>query len=76
MIYYLCIKKSDFGANFYNGIYYDFKLISGTLIGTAMALNLNLLAAPPEDKIQPPITFDNIDELELTNRWLPKIEIK
>lgn len=69
-------KKSEFGANFYNGIYYDFKLKSGKLIGTAMALDLNLLAAPPEDETKPPITLDDIDELESTNRWLPKIEIK
>jgi hypothetical protein len=69
-------KSSEFGANFYNGIYYDFKLTSDKLIGTAMALDLNLLAAPPEDQTQAPITVHDIDELELTNRWLPIIEIK
>ncbi|MDX2368449.1 MAG: hypothetical protein QNK36_08615 [Colwellia sp.] len=69
-------KNSEFGANFNNGIYYDFKLESGRLIGTAMALDLNLLAAPPEDKTNPPITVHDIDEIELTNRWLPTIEIK
>jgi hypothetical protein len=69
-------KNSEFGANFYNGIYYDFKLESDRLIGTAMALDLNLLASPPEDTTQPPITIHDIDEIELSNRWLPKIEIK
>jgi len=69
-------KESEFGANFYNGIYYDFKLESGKLIGTAMALDLNLLAAPPEDQTLPPITVHDIDEIEPTNRWLPAIEIK
>lgn len=69
-------KNSEFGANFYNGIYYDFKLESGRLIGTAMGLDLNLLASPPEDKTQPPITVHDIDEIELSNRWLPKIEIR
>jgi len=68
-------KNSEFGANFYNGIYYDFKLESNRLIGTAMALDLNLLAAPPEDMSLPPITMGDIDELEPTNRWLPTIEI-
>ncbi|MBL4766068.1 MAG: hypothetical protein JKX67_12485 [Colwellia sp.] len=68
-------KHTEFGANFYNGIYYDFKLESGKLIGTAMALDLNLIAAPPEDETQAPITVDDIDEIELTNRWLPIIEI-
>lgn len=69
-------KHSEFGANFYNGIYYDFKLASGNLIGTAMALDLNLLAAPPEDETKQPITIHDIDEIELSNRWLPQIEIK
>jgi hypothetical protein len=69
-------KSSEFGANFDHGMYYDFKLESGKLIGTAMAMDLNLLAAPPEDQTNPPITIHDIDEIELTNRWLPKIEIK
>jgi hypothetical protein len=69
-------KNSEFGANFYNGIYYDFKIESDKLVGTAMTLDLNLLASPPEDKTTPPITVNDIDELELTNRWLPMIEIQ
>lgn len=69
-------KNSEFGANFNNGIYYDFKQEAGKLIGTAMAVDLNLLAAPPEDKVNPPITINDIDEIELSNRWLPKIIIE
>lgn len=69
-------KKSAFGANFYNGIYYDFKLVSNKLIGKAMAVDLNLLAAPPEDVTKPQITFEDIDEIDLANRWLPVIEVK
>jgi len=69
-------KDSEFGANFYNGIYYNFKLEEDKLIGTAMALDLNLLASPPENKTQPPITLGDIDEIELSNRWLPIIEIR
>lgn len=69
-------KNSEFGANFYNGIYYDFKLESDRLIGTAMALDLNMLAAPPEDQTKQPITVHDIDEMEITSRWLPQIEIK
>ena len=69
-------KNSEFGANFNNGIYYDFKLESGRLIGTAMAIDLNLLASPPEDKTLPPITVHDIDEIEPSNRWLPTIEIQ
>lgn len=69
-------KNSEFGANFNNGIYYDFKLESGKLIGKAMAIDLNILAAPPEDERQPPVTAHDIDEVEPTNRWLPIVEIE
>jgi hypothetical protein len=69
-------KASQFGANFYQGIYYNFKLSSDKLIGTAMAVDLNLLAAPPQNITLPPITSHDIDELEPANRWLPIIEIK
>jgi hypothetical protein len=69
-------KNSEFGAKFYNGIYYDFEFKEDKLIGTAMALDLNLLASPPEDRTTPPITMHDIDELELINRWLPIIKIQ
>ena len=68
-------KKTKFGANFDNGIYYDFKLESGRLIGTAKAMSLNLLAAPPEDKVNPPVGEYDIDDIMLSARWLPIIEI-
>jgi len=73
---FMYVKKSEFGANFYNGIFYSFKLESNKLVGTAMAVDLNLLAAPPDDETKPPITVADIDEIELSNRWLPIIEVK
>ncbi len=69
-------NKTEFGTNFYNGIFYDFKLESKKLVGTAMAVDLNLLAAPPEDMTKPPITLDDIYEIAPTSRWLPTIEVK
>jgi hypothetical protein len=69
-------KKSDFGANFDNGIYYQFSIVNNALIGTAMAVDLNILAAPPDDMTSPPIGEYDIEEVELSTRWLPKIKIK
>ena len=68
-------KKSAFGAKFYNGIYYDFKQSGDRLIGTAMAVDLNFLAAPPDDQTVPPISSAELDEIDGKNRWLPLIEI-
>lgn len=69
-------KKSDFGANFYNGIYYQFTFANNRLVGHAMAMDLNILAAPPDDMATPPIAEYDIEEMELSTRWLPTIEIK
>lgn len=69
-------KKSDFGANFYNGIYYQFSLVNNVLVGHAMAIDLNILAAPPDDTTTPPIGEYDVEELDPSTRWLPRIEIR
>lgn len=69
-------KKADFGANFYNGIYYQLSLNNGVITGTAQAVDLNLLASAPDDLDSPPITDVELDEIEENLRWLPKLEIK
>ncbi|MEC4726707.1 hypothetical protein HWQ46_14230 [Shewanella sp. D64] len=69
-------KKADFGANFYNGIYYQLSLNNGVISGTAQAVDLNLLASAPDDLDSPPITDVELDEIEENLRWLPKLEIK
>ncbi|MFT5704189.1 MAG: hypothetical protein ACI8SK_000131 [Shewanella sp.] len=69
-------KKNKFGADFYNGIYYQLDLNEGVIIGTAQAVNLNLLASAPDDLNLAPITEVELDEIEENLRWLPKIEIR
>ena len=69
-------KKSEFGANFYNGIYYHFSIKGNEIVGVAQAVDLNLLAAPPEDTTTPPITEYDREEMELKHRWLPKLIIR
>jgi hypothetical protein len=69
-------KPSEFGANFWNGVYYEITLVDGSLVGTGKAVDLNMLAAPPESNETPPITDALLDELDSLQRWLPKLEIK
>ncbi|TRY11954.1 hypothetical protein [Shewanella hanedai] len=69
-------KKADFGANFYNGIYYQLSLNDGVITGIAQAVDLNLLASAPEDQTSAPITQAELDNVEENLRWLPKLEIK
>ena len=69
-------KKADFGANFYNGIYYQLSLNDGEITGIAQAVDLNLLASAPDDQTSAPITQAELDDVEENLRWLPKLEIK
>ena len=69
-------KKEDFGANFWNGIYFDMRIEDGVIKGEAQAVDLNVLAAPPEDLSIPPMGEAERDELDLSKRWLPRLVIK
>ena len=69
-------KPKEFGANFWNGIYYEFSIQGNSIKGEAQAVDLNHLAAPPDTFTIPPYTEFDIEPIELSNRWLPYIEIK
>ena len=69
-------RKNTFGANFWNGIYYDLKVENGVIVGEAQAVDLNLLASPPEDLNQPVMAEAERDEIEREQRWLPDLIIR
>ena len=69
-------KNKEFGANFWNGVYYALMIKDGVILGEAQAIDLNLLAAPPEDLNTPFYSHDLRDEIERVQRWLPNIEIR
>lgn len=69
-------QKNTFGANFWNGIYYDLKIEDGIIIGTAQAVDLNVLASPPDNPDQPVMEDAERDEVEREQRWLPDIVIR
>ncbi len=67
---------NEFGANLWNGIYYDMTVENGVIRGTARAVDLNYIASPPDDLPTPPYGKFEIDDLEPSTRWLPYIEIR
>ncbi len=67
---------SQFGANFWNGVYYRMTVTDGGIEGEARAVDLNQLAAPPDDLTQPPFGIHDINETELEQRWLPRLIIR
>lgn len=70
-------KPNEFGANFWNGIYYEFSSKNGVITGTAQAVDLNLLASPPDDLTIPPFSsqYDRYDLEDTSARWLPRMII-
>lgn len=65
----------EFGANFWNGIYYKLHIEDGMIKGEAQAIDLNALASPPDNLDEPPIGEAERDEVDRDKRWLPIIEI-
>ncbi|MGY8870053.1 MAG: hypothetical protein ACKVJE_06395 [Pseudomonadales bacterium] len=66
----------EFGANFWNGIYYKMQVENGIIKGEAQAVDLNVLASPPDDLSLPPVGEAELDEVDRDKRWLPMIEIR
>ncbi|MEO0424172.1 MAG: hypothetical protein AAF184_17670 [Pseudomonadota bacterium] len=69
-------QPSEFGAKLWNGVYFDMALKDGVIAGAAQAVDLNLLAAPPEDPTAHPLPPIERYEMDPTERWLPIIEIR
>ena len=65
----------EFGANFWNGIYYKLEVVDGMIKGEAQAIDLNTLASPPDNLNEPPVGEAERDEVDTDKRWLPLIEI-
>ncbi|OMH39698.1 hypothetical protein BGP75_01950 [Motiliproteus sp. MSK22-1] len=73
---FLFKRNAEFGANFWNGIYYKLSVNNGQLTGTAHALDLNMLASPPDNLDQPPVSEFDLEEADLAKRWLPRLVIR
>ncbi len=69
-------KKEEFGANFWNGIYYHMQVEGDLIKGEAQAVDLNVLAAPPDDLNIPPMNEGERDEIDRAKRWLPDLIIR
>ncbi|MGH1462451.1 MAG: hypothetical protein ACRBB6_10470 [Neptuniibacter sp.] len=69
-------KPAEFGANFWNGVYYNMRVEEGVIKGVAEAVDLNLLASPPDDLNVPPMHEGERDEIDRAKRWLPDLVIR
>ena len=75
---FLFITKtaSEYGIDPYNGRFYRFEERDGELVGKVYAVDLNILAAPPEDGSLRPISDEHLDPLESESERFPSIRIR
>ena len=69
-------QPAEFGANFWNGVFYELQVDGEKIRGKARAVDLNHLASPPADLAIPPFGEAERDDIEIASRWLPYLEIR
>ncbi len=66
----------EYGIDPYNGRYYRIGIEDGRLVGRIFAVDLNILAAPPEFGQMRPIGPEHLDELEPENERFPVLRFR
>ena len=69
-------SPNDYGIDPYNGRYFVLKEDGDALRGTVYAVDLDILAAPPDDGVTHPITSSDLDELEGETERFPQLVIR
>ena len=69
-------SPSEYGIDPYNGRYYVLSLEDGVLRGEAKAVDLNILAAPPDAGVSRPITEAELDYIEVEAERFPRLVIR
>jgi hypothetical protein len=69
-------RPSDFGAKFWNGVYFQLKRTSRGLEGKPQAVDLNYISAPPSDLTVPPFKPTLREDYSANSRWIRSITIE
>lgn len=69
-------RPGEFGANLWNGIYYQLEVTDAGLVGTPRAVDLNQISAPPEDPSVPPFADWMRSEIDPEDRAFFKLTIQ
>ncbi len=73
---FLYKTPAEFGARLWNGIYYRMEITDAGIVGTAEAVDLNLISAPPADTTVAPFVPVERSEIPPGNRWIGKLTIR
>ncbi len=69
-------SPTEYGIDPYNGRYYVIRQQGGILVGEPRAVDLNILAAPPDAGITHPITEAELDPIEVETERFPRLLIR
>ena len=73
---FLYKTPSEFGARLWNGLYYRMEITDEGIVGTAEAVDLNLISAPPADAAVAPYVPAERTEIAPGSRWIGKLTIR
>lgn len=69
-------SAAEYGIDPWNGLYYKMQWVEGKLQGQAHAVDLNVLASPPENGEIYPLSDVDLHRLDPAQVWLPTLEIE
>ena len=69
-------NANDYGIDMWNGVYYDLSASGDGWEGALFEMDMNVLAAPPEDGNLRPIEPGMLEEGDPDSHWLPRIVIE
>jgi len=68
--------ENEYGINPWNGLYYVLSLQQGRLVGKLHEVDLNILAAPPEDGNLRPVKHSQLYESNPTTQSYPTLHVQ
>ncbi|MEM9589834.1 MAG: hypothetical protein AAF967_00680 [Pseudomonadota bacterium] len=69
-------KTGEYGINMWNGVYYQLNETGGQFEGKLNEIDMNVLAAPPENGNLRPIRPQDVTEADPESHWLPRLVIR
>jgi hypothetical protein len=69
-------RPNDYGARMANGLIYTLKITPEGLVGTPQAIDLDEIAAPPDDLATPPFGPERRYDLQPGARWIERLTIE
>lgn len=67
---------SEFGAKLWNGMYFKLHASGTQLVGLPQSIDLNQIAAPPDQTLRPPYGPEQRSDMDAAVRWLQQITIE